>query len=71
MLKKRMLIVWGMAAVLSASCVSATVWAEENAETQTEEAETTDESEADSAEETGEETDETDAGEKRTYSPEG
>ena len=39
MLKKKMLIALGMAAVLSVSCVSVTVSAEENAETQTEEAE--------------------------------
>ncbi|MGO5541769.1 alpha/beta hydrolase family protein [Blautia sp. HCP3S3_H10_1] len=67
MLKKRMLIVLGMAAVLSASCVSATVWAEENAETQTEsETETTDESvtENDSTEETGEEAAEADVAEE-------
>ena len=37
MLKKKMLIALGMAAVLSVGCVSATVWAEENAEKQTEE----------------------------------
>ena len=69
MLKKRMLIVLGMAAVLSASCVSATVWAEENTETQTEsETETTDESvtENDSTEENGEETAEADAAEEET-----
>ena len=39
MLKKKMLIALGVAAVLSVSCVSVTVWAEENAEEQTEEAE--------------------------------
>lgn len=39
MLKKKMLIALGVAAVLSVSCVSVTVSAEENAETQTEEAE--------------------------------
>ena len=39
MLKKKMLIALGMAAVLSVGCVSATVWAEENAEKQTEEVE--------------------------------
>ena len=32
MLKKKMLIALGVAAVLSVSCVSVTVWAEENAE---------------------------------------
>lgn len=40
MLKKKMLIALGVAAVLSVSCVSVTVWAEENAEEQTEEART-------------------------------
>ena len=39
MLKKKMLIALGMAVVLSVSCASVTVWAEENAEKQTEEAE--------------------------------
>ena len=39
MLKKKMLIALGVATVLSVSCVSVTVWAEENAEEQTEEAE--------------------------------
>ena len=34
MLKKKMLIALGVAAVLSVSCVSVTVWAEENAEEQ-------------------------------------
>ena len=37
MLKKKMLIALGMAAALSMGCVSATVWAEENTEEQTEE----------------------------------
>ena len=36
MLKKKMLIALGMAAVLSVGCVSVTVWAEENADAQTE-----------------------------------
>ena len=35
MLKKKMLIALGVAAVLSVSCVSVTVWAEENAEERT------------------------------------
>ena len=46
MLKKKMLIALGVAAVLSVSCVSVTVWAEENAEEQTEEAEDSSNSEA-------------------------
>ena len=49
MLKKKMLIALGMAAVLSVSCVSVTVWAEENAEEQTEEAEDSSDSEEEDA----------------------
>lgn len=49
MLKKKMLIALGMAAVLSVSCVSVTVWAEENAEGQTEEAEDSSDSEEEDA----------------------
>ena len=45
MLKKKMLIALGMAVVLSVSCASVTVWAEENAEAQTEEAEDSSDSE--------------------------
>ena len=53
MLKKKMLIALGVAAVLSVSCVSVTVWAEENAEEQTEEAEDSSNSEGEEDAKTG------------------
>lgn len=59
MLKKKMLIALGVAAVLSVGCVSATVWAEENAEAQTAEAENSSDSE-----------EETEAGSEESGNPE-
>ena len=61
MLKKKMLIALGVAAVLSVSCVSVTVWAEENAEEQTVEAtaETAEAAASETAETTDSEAEET------------